>query len=77
MEKGKQVSLSRICQLVVMSSLHGVALVVRYSEFVLQRVASLPRVEPQRSLKAAVLLYSAYLIHILNLHPKALEKRGT
>lgn len=51
-------------------------LVYRYPEYVLQHIHLLPTKDPQRSLKAAMLLYASFLIKMHNMSSKALEKEG-
>ena len=51
-------------------------IVPRYPEYCLQRIPLLPTKDPQKSLKAAMLLYASFLIKMHNMSPKALEKEG-
>ena len=48
----------------------------RYPEYVLQHIYHLPMKDPQRSLKAAMLLYASFLINMHNMNSRALEKEG-
>ena len=48
----------------------------RYPKYVLQHIHLLPSKDPQRSLKAAMLLYASFLIKMHNMTSKALEKEG-
>ena len=52
-------------------------IVPRYPEYCLQHIHLLPTKDPQKSLKAAMLLYTSFLIKMHNMSPKALEKEGT
>lgn len=49
----------------------------RYPEYVLQHVHLIPTKEPQKSLKAAILLYTSFLIKMHNMSSRTLEKEGT
>lgn len=48
----------------------------RYPEYVLQHISNLPGEEPQRSLKAAILLYSSFLMTMFTTKSKTFEQEG-
>ena len=48
-----------------------------YPGYVLSRVPGLPSSEPERSLKAGLLLYSSWLIQMYTHNPRDFEKKGT
>lgn len=49
----------------------------RYPEYVIQHMDGLPGTEPNRSLKAALLLYAAYLIQLHNMNSRKVQREGT
>lgn len=48
----------------------------RYPEYVLQHILELPSTEPGKSLKAAILLYSGFLIQLHNMNSRKVQRDG-
>ena len=53
-----------------------VSFTLRYPAYVLSHIPNLPTLEPERSLKAGLLLYTSWLIQLYTHNHRAFEKKG-